>query len=189
MSLIMISLIVSVSAQTFSTSQNDVRFIKDAAPIGVISVYSENTFGKSKTWGYNIFATVTTTGWGEIYPGIWCKPWSKTFVGVSGGVETGGSHFRGATSFIKFADTSRGFFKRLLIKGFYEQGAGNGNYWWHASIQYQTKHWKLGVMSRRFYGNGPIVQCQHKKVSVGGAYLYDAEAKAVKPTLFIGWDL
>lgn len=154
------------------------------------SIYSENSFAHTQKWGYNIFGLVTTGSWGETYAGIWYKPFSRTQIGLYGGIETGGSNLRAAASCIQFADTARGFWRRLLIKGFYEQGGGKDNSWYHLSVQYQTARWRLGGISRRFYGTGPWIQYQMKRpaILVGAAYLYDAEAKEIKPTAFVGWN-
>ena len=179
----------TVTAQNnYTTTYNDMRFTKGGV-VPTFTLYTENTFNKDSKFGYNMFVLVTK-GWAEAYPGLFYKITGKDVVGVAAGMEIASPYWRVAESYIHFGDKKGPFFKRLLIKAFAEQGGGKRNYWYHVSVDYQTKNWRFGPMSRRFYGTGLRAEYQKAdtKFKIGAAGLYDTEIKQWKPTVFVGWD-
>ena len=179
---------IPVSAQNYTTTYNDIRFTKNEV-LPTFTVYTENTFKKDSKVGYNMFVLVTKD-WAEAYPGVFYKMSVNDVIGVAVGLETTAPYYRFAGSYLHFGDTKGMFFNRLLIKSFIEVGGGKSNYWYHVSIDYQTKDWRIGPMSRRFYGTGLRIEYQkdHTKFMLGGASLYDTEIGEWKPTIFIGWN-
>lgn len=187
--IVIIILIASTAkSQTYTTTYNDVKFTQNGV-VPTFTLYSENTFKKDSKWGYNMFVLVTKD-WAEAYPGVFYKISSNDVIGIAAGIETTSPYFRAAGSYIHFGDTKGSFTKRLFVRAFVEQGGGKGNYWYHVSVDYQTKNWRFGPMSRRFYGTGIRVEYQKAdtKFKVGVAGLYDTEVGQYKPTVFIGWD-
>jgi hypothetical protein len=178
----------ATAQNNYTTTYNDTRFTKDGI-LPTFTLYTENAFTKDSKVGYNMFVLVTK-GWAEAYPGIFYKITGKDVVGVSIGMESATPYWRLAGSYIHFGDAKGTFAKRLFVRAFVEQGGGQDNYWYHVSVDYQTKNWRVGPMSRRFYGTGVRAEYQKAdtklKISVAG--LYDTEVNQWKPTVFIGWD-
>lgn len=186
---VLISLITNTcNAQSYTTVYNDVKFTQDGV-VPTFTLYAEDTFKKEGKIGYNMFALVSK-GWATAYPGLYFKLNSKNVVGIAAGIETSAPYYRFASSYIHFGDKKGSFAKRLFVRAFTELGGGKGNYWYHISVDYQTKNWRIGPMSRRFYGTGLRAEYQKAdtKFKIGAAVLYDTEVSQYKPTLFIGWD-
>lgn len=178
----------ATAQNNYTTTYNDVRFTKGGV-VPTFTLYTENTFKKDGKVGYNMFVLVTK-GWAEAYPGLFVKLTKNDVVGVAAGMETASPYWRVAGSYIHFGAKKGSFSKRLFIRAFAEKGGGKGNYWYHVSVDYQTKDWRIGPMSRRFYGTGLRAEYQKAgtKFKLGIAGLYDTEISQWKPTVFIGWD-
>lgn len=176
------------SQNNYTTTYNDMKFTKGGV-VPTFTLYTENTFKKDSKFGYNMFVLVTK-GWAEAYPGVFFKASANDVIGIAAGIETASPNWRVAGSYIHFGSTKGSFVKRLFVRAFVEQGGGNGNYWYHVSVDYQTPNWRFGPISRRFYGTGIRAEYQKSgtKFKIGAAALYDTEVKEAKPTLFIGWD-
>lgn len=178
----------ATAQNNYTTTYNDAKFTKDGI-VPTFTLYTENTFTKDSKVGYNMFVLVTK-GWAEAYPGLFVKLGKNDVVGIAAGMETVAPHWRFAGSYIHFGETKGAFTKRLFVRAFVEQGSGKDNYWYHVSVDYQTADWRIGPMSRRFYGTGIRAEYQKSgtKFKLGAAGLYDTEVKQWKPTIFIGWD-
>jgi hypothetical protein len=178
----------ATAQNTYTATYNDVKFTEGGV-VPTFTLYSENTFKKDSKFGYNMFVLVTKD-WAEAYPGIFYKVTGKDVIGIAAGMETAAPYWRVAGSYIHFGETKGAFTKRLFIRAFVEQGGDQGNYWYHISVDYQTKNWRVGPMSRRFYGTGVRAEYQKAdtKLKIGIAGLYDTEVNQFKPTVFIGWD-
>lgn len=178
----------ATAQNNYTTTYNDLRFTKGGV-LPTFTLYTENTFKKDSKFGYNMFVLVTK-GWAEAYPGVFYKLSTNDVVGIAVGLETASPYWRVAGSYIHFGATKGSFTKRLFVRAFVEQGGGKGNYWYHVSVDYQTKDWRVGPMSRRFYGTGLRAEYQKAgtKFKLGIAGLYDTEVSQFKPTVFIGWD-
>lgn len=134
-----------------------------------ISLFSEHLKENKKVGSF--FFGQTTNKWGEGYAGVFFKP--ANWIGLYGGVgmETDSIPYRLALG-------NNMQYKKISVSQWYEYG-GTG-FWYSFAINYKiSTHFKIGLLSKRYYGTGISLfyYIRNTPISISNSFLYDFEFK------------